>query len=136
MSPGDVQVLVAATGELVIRQHGDRWVHLSLCLLDAVFSINSRYGGVVRVCHRYADHAGLTERLLPAGDIGQVVGTVREEAVARFAELGRRLGPERLAGEVLGNRSRTSTRGGILKAEAAIRYAEILSDAGCSASVM
>jgi hypothetical protein len=29
----------------------------------------------------------------------------------------------------LGNRSRTSTRGGILKADAAIRYAEILSDA-------
>ena len=99
-------------------------------VLDAVFSINARYGGVVRVCHRYADHAGLTERLLPAADIGQVVGTVREEAVAGFAELGRGLGSARLAGEVLGNRGRTSTRGGILKAEAAIGYAEILADAG------
>ncbi len=35
-----------------------------------------------------------------------------------------------MAGEVLGNRGRTSTRGGILKADAAVRYTEILADAG------
>jgi hypothetical protein len=50
--------------------------------------------------------------------------------VEALAELGHALGVERLAGEVLGNRSRTSTRGGILKAEAAIRYAEILATTG------
>lgn len=130
MSPSDVQILVAATSELVIRARGDRWTHLSLCVLDAVYSINARYGSVVRVCHRYADHAGLADRLLPAADIGQVVGTRREESVAAFADSGRGVGPDRLAGEVLGNRGRTSTRGGILKADAAIRYAEILAAAG------
>lgn len=130
MAPGDVPALVAAAGELVIRPRGDRWAHLSLCVLDAVFSINARYGGVVRVCHRYADHAGLTVRVLPIADVGRVVGTVREEAVGAFAELGRQLGAERLAGQVLGNRGRTSTRGGILKAQAAISYAEILSGGG------
>lgn len=130
MSPSDVQILVAATSELVIRARGDRWTHLSLCVLDAVYSINARYGSVVRVCHRYADRVGLADRLLPAADIGQVVGTMREESVAAFVELGRRLGPDRLAGEVLDNRARTSTRGGILKAETAIRYAAILAGAG------
>lgn len=39
-------------------------------------------------------------------------------------------GPTRLANEVLNNRGRTSTRNGILKADAAVRYATILADAG------
>jgi hypothetical protein len=129
VSSEDVQVLVAATRELQIRPRGNRWAHLSLCVLDAVYSINARYGGVVRVCHRYADHVDLTERLLPAADIARGLGPTREEDLTTFVDLGHRLGPDRLASEVLANRGRTSTRGGILKADAAIRYAEILTNA-------
>jgi hypothetical protein len=129
VSSEDVQLLVAATRELQIRPRGNRWAHLSLCVLDAVYSINARYGGVVRVCHRYADHVDLTERLLPAADIARGVGAGQEEDIATFVDLGHRLGPDRLANEVLANRGRTSTRGGILKADDAIRYAEILTNA-------
>ncbi|HEV2778257.1 MAG TPA: hypothetical protein VGX25_02550 [Actinophytocola sp.] len=129
MFSGDVQVLVAAASELVITPRRKRWAHLSLCVLDAVFSINARYGGVVRVCHRHAEHAGLTEPLLPVADVDQVVGTGRKEPVIRFVELGHQLGPEHLAGQVLRNRGRTSARGGILKADAAIQYAQILATA-------
>jgi hypothetical protein len=129
VSPEDVQLLVAATRELQIRPRGNRWAHLSLCVLDAVYSINARYGGVVRVCHRYADHVDLTERLLPAADIARGLGPRQEEDIATFVDLGHRLGPDQLASEVLANRSRTSTRGGTLKADAVIRYAEVLSNA-------
>jgi hypothetical protein len=129
VSSEDVQLLVAATRTLQIRPRGNRWAHLSLCVLDAVYSINARYGSVVRVCHRCADHVDLTERLLPSADLARGLGPRQEEDIATFVDLGRRLGPDRLASEVLANRGRTSTRGGILKADAAIRYAEILSNA-------
>lgn len=129
VSSEDVQVLVAATRELQIRSRGNRWAHLSLCVLDARYSINARYGSVVRVCHRYADHVDLTERLLPATDIARGLGPQHEEDIATFVALGHRLGPDRLANEVLANRGRTSTRGGILKADAALRYAAILTNA-------
>lgn len=41
----------AAAAELGIQSRGHRWTHLPLCVLDAVFSINARYTGVIRVCH-------------------------------------------------------------------------------------
>lgn len=47
-----------------------------------------------------------------------------------LADHGRELGPTRLANEVFDNRGRTSTRNGILKADAAVRYAKILAGAG------
>ena len=40
------------------------------------------------------------------------------------------LGPDRFASEVMRNRARTSTRGGILKAKAALDFAQVLSDHG------
>ncbi|MEU4518829.1 hypothetical protein AB0F52_08920 [Amycolatopsis sp. NPDC024027] len=41
--------------------------------------------------------------------------------------------PPRFAADVLENRGRTSTRGGVLKAEAAVRYAEVLAGSGVHA---
>lgn len=98
----EISVLEAATAGLTVEPRGKRWTHLPLCVLDAVFSINLRYRGVVRVCEAYATHAGLPDPLLPAD----------------------------LARLVLRNRGRTSTRGGVRKAEAALRYAETLAAEG------
>ncbi|MEV6900384.1 hypothetical protein [Amycolatopsis sp. NPDC051372] len=118
------------SAELTIEPRGVRWTHLPLCVLDAVFSINARYSGVLRVCRAYADHDALVDPMLPAAAADTVLGTDREHPVEALADLGRQLGAERVAGEVLRNRGRTSPRGGILKAAAAIRYSEVLTNAG------
>jgi len=131
-SAGEVAAVRAAAGGLAVVERSElsRWTHLPLCVLDAVFSIGVRYGGTKKVCHRFADYAELPDPVLLSAAADQVIGTAREVPVDVLADLGNHLTPERVAGEVLGNRGRTSTRGGILKADAALRYARILAGAG------
>jgi hypothetical protein len=102
-----------------------RWAHLSLCVLDAVFSINARYGGTARVVRRYAQHAGLD----PLVDL-PLTAPLTGQQLDDFLELGRSLGAERLASDVLKNRQLTSTRNGTRKAEAALQYGQVLLDHG------
>ncbi|QUQ64460.1 hypothetical protein [Kutzneria sp. CA-103260] len=123
----DVEVLErAARTELTIKPREKRWTHLSLCALDAVFSINAKYSRVVHVCYRYALHASLPNPLMPAAKSNMVVGTVKEQRLDDFAQHVRMVGAQRFAAEVIANRGLTSTRGGILKAEAALWYAMFL----------
>jgi hypothetical protein len=122
MTDQDIEQVVAATGRLKIQPREQRWAHLSLCVLDAVYSINATYGSTLNVCRRYADHAGLVHRLHPA-DQPRPSG---EQSLSEFAAHAAKLGPEAFAAQVLANRCRTSTRSGILKAEAAARYADIM----------
>lgn len=91
---------------------------VALCLLDSVYSIGVRYSGVVGFLQRYSElrekQGGAAERDKPADlveSIDQVGG------VDKFAE-------------ETSCRWRTSTRSGILKAEAARDLAEILNRAG------
>jgi hypothetical protein len=49
-----------------------------------------------------------------------------QEPVSAFVEKIANLGPEKFAGTVLANRQRTSTRSGIMKSEAALRFAQVL----------
>lgn len=130
MLGADLDVLTSAAEALTITARGNRWTHLSLCVLDAAFSINAHYSGTVRVCERYAQRVKLPDFLLPADMAGHVVGTAREEPVSDLHALGRELGAQEFATDVLSNRGRTSPRNGVLKAEAAIRYANILTAAG------
>lgn len=88
-----------------------------------MYSINARYGSTARVCHRYASWAEL--QALVAADSP---GAVDEQPLEAFLAHATELGPDRLAAEVLRNQQLTSTRGGIRKAAAAVRYAEILVD--------
>jgi hypothetical protein len=126
-SPG-VEVIARAATDLTITRRADknRWLHLSLCVLDAVFSINARYGGVVRVCERYAESAGLDVVVLPHREAHRVIGTNAEQRLGTFVADVRSAGVDAFAAAVLGNRARTSTRKGILKADAALQYAEAL----------
>jgi hypothetical protein len=113
---GDVAKVVARCQALL--GPAESWVApagypdgLALCVLDSVWSIGVQYGGVVAVLRRYrslrtaggadADRDGLTELA---------------------AVIDRAGGPDVFAVEVA-NRQRTSTRGGILKAEAVLRCA-------------
>jgi hypothetical protein len=95
----------------------DGYPGLALCVLDAVWSIGVRYEGVVNVVDRY--------RALAAGQGRDADQDGPAELLTSAAAIG---GPEALA-EALGNRQRTSTRSGILKAEAVLLTARILADA-------
>jgi hypothetical protein len=123
----DIEVLVrAARAELTITPREKRWTHLSLCVLDAVFSINTKYSRVVQVCYRYALHNSLPGPLLPVSESDMVIGTAQEQHLDAFVQGVRMVGVERFAANVIGNRQRTSTWGGVLKAEAALSYAMFL----------
>lgn len=132
MDQAEVAWVVVAVAELTIVPRADmsRWAHLSLCVLDAVYSIGARYAGVVRVCHAYAEHARLNPRTVAHRDIATVAGTPSEQPLDVFVADVHAVGVDRFAGEIVGHRGRTSARGGILKADAALRYAQTLFEHG------
>jgi hypothetical protein len=94
-------------------------------VLDAVFSVGARYATTVRTCERYAAHAGLVP-LVDVGAAEALIGSAKEQPLSAFADNVSAVGTDWFAGEVVRNRQRTSSRGGVLKAEAALRWAEIL----------
>ena len=92
---------------------------LPLCVIDAVWSIGVRYGGVKNVVDRYSAHHALDlDENRHRHGIAELTLAMEEKGVAWFAE------------EVFQNAQRTSTRGGILKAEAVYRFADVLNRHG------
>lgn len=99
-----------------------RWTSLSFCIADAVWSIGANYDGVVvpLVRKKLAGQMGVEQPTIPATD----PIAVDPLPVTRLVELG----ADKLA--ELTNRQRTSTRNGILKADAVIRHAAVFIDHG------
>lgn len=95
----------------------------TLCVIDAVFSIGVRYEGVRAVVDRYCRHYGLARDRASRETLPPVTG---QEPIGALAERVAETGAERMAGEVFRNRQRTSSRSGILKAEAVGRFASAL----------
>ena len=98
----------------------DRWFvpdgypnSLALCVIDAIFSINFRFQGVVNVLNRY--------RRFRAEQGGDADRDSIEDLLHTFDGVG----PDEWA-DLVENRLRTSTRSGILKAEAVLRQAHVL----------
>ena len=89
---------------------------LALCILDSVWSLGVNYDThVLPVLNRYRDlrsHAGSADT---ASDLAAAIDSCG--------------GPEGFAAAV-GNRQRTSTRGGVLKAEAVFRAAHLMIESG------
>jgi hypothetical protein len=96
----------------------DGYDSVGLAIIDAVWSIGVRSRSVENVVARYR-----AERLAGGGD----PDTDRPEDVRRFVESCG--GPDAFAVRMR-NRQRTSTRSGILKAEAVLREAQILEHEG------
>jgi hypothetical protein len=96
---------------------GDEYFYqsLPLCVIDAVYSIGVKYGGVRNVVKRYCDHFGLQEF---RNVRGQVPSPNDQEPLSALVEKMSTLGIERFTAEIFKNRQRTSSRNGILKAEA------------------
>ena len=114
--------IVAAVETLLPSRDGwatpDGHVSVGLAVIDSVWSIGVRYQSVENVIARYR-----AERTAAGGD----PDADRPEDVRRFIEACG--GAEDFAARV-GNRQRTSTTNGVLKAEAVLREARILEDEG------
>jgi hypothetical protein len=92
---------------------------LPLCVIDAVWSIGVRYGGVENVVARYCTHHGLHDDIARQRHyVRDLVSDMRDRGFCWYAE------------RVFQNAQRTSTRNGILKAEAVFRFAAALDKYG------
>ncbi|MDZ4056191.1 MAG: hypothetical protein U1D69_04360 [Polynucleobacter sp.] len=103
------------------------YAHLACCVLDAVFSIGVRYASTRQVVIRYCQAYDLN-RLRPPGS--PLPDPEQQEPLSRLVERIEAVGPESFAHDVLANRQRTSTRSGLLKTEAVLRFARVLTAAG------
>lgn len=96
---------------------------LPLCVLDAIFSINAKYESTRKVVIRYCDHYGLQKVRKDPNTLPPIED---QESLSAFIGKINALGVEEFAKTVLANRQRTSTRKGILKSEAVLRFAQVL----------
>jgi hypothetical protein len=122
VSHGDVRAMLAAVRTLL--PDPATWASpggygsVGLAVIDSVWSIGVRFQSVENVIARYR-----AERIAAGSD----PEADRPSDVRRFIESCG--GPNAFA-ERMGNRQRTSTRNGILKAEAVLREARILEEEG------
>ena len=89
--------------------------NLPLCIIDTVFSIGVSYVSTSNTVNRFCKFLG-TE------------STYESFSVSSFLSLYHKYSPQRMAAEVFGNKQRTSTVNGILKAEAVRRFSEAVRD--------
>lgn len=100
---------------------------LTLCLIDAVYSIGIRYEPVKRVVERYCQKYGLKiyrDRNAP------LPPRSAQDAISDLLARMRALGDVKFAKEVFQHRGRTSPRNGILKATAVRIFGQALADHG------
>ena len=93
---------------------------LPLCVIDAVFSIGVRYTSVQNVVKHYCNKCGLRQYNLQQDTLGD------SHTISQFIQKIEYLGVEQSADQLFCNHQRTSTRNGILKAEAALQFAKVL----------
>jgi hypothetical protein len=96
---------------------------LPLCVISAVFYPGVKMAAVRNTVTHYCEHYHLP-RLRP--DRAQVPPRDQKQSIGALIRNIEAVGSERFATEILHNRQRTSTSGGILKAEAVLRFARVL----------
>jgi hypothetical protein len=118
----DEATLQALAGAVVVldpQPRQRRWVSLTLCIADAVWSIGAHYDNVVTPLVRNLAHEfGVTEPTVPGNQtLGDDPLPLKRLADLTVEELNR-----------LTNLQRTSTRGGILKSHATLRHCRVFLD--------
>ena len=99
-----------------------RYQSLTLCVLDAVFSITIRYGAVQALVRRYCQMYEVIQ-FRPSDAFPALT---HQEPVSSFLARVTSVGTAKFASDILKNKCLTSPRGGILKSEACKRFAEAL----------
>ena len=113
--------------ELKIPKLADeyRYASLPLCVVDAVFSIGVRYTSTQKVVSNLCEYAGWTRFFASREARG-----AGEHGIGDLNSMFDKFGAEGMAESVFQNRQRTSSRSGILKAEAVLLYCRTLIKAG------
>lgn len=102
-----------------------RYASLPLCVIDAVFSIGVKYETTEATVGRVCDRLGWPR--LASSRAGRGEGP---QGLTDLLHAHEGLTAEEVAEQIYGNRQRTSTKSGILKAEAVRLFAEALLTAG------
>lgn len=103
-----------------------RYQSLPLCVIDAVFSIGIKYVIVKNVITRYCTYT----RQKPFRSCDKLSSCDMQESINDFCSRPEQNDLATMALNVYGSRNRTSSRNGILKAEAAILFARCLQKHG------
>ena len=95
---------------------------LTLCIIDAVFSIRAKYETTMNTVERYCNYFDLKRYRTNRQSLPEIY---EQQSVSDFL---RSISEHAdfLAGNVFKNRQRTSARNGILKSEAVLRFASVL----------
>jgi hypothetical protein len=119
LSDKDLGRLLDAVRELDVRPRAQRWTSVTYCLLDAVWSIGISYDKhVVPVVRGVAERGGDPAPIVKADE--QLPADPLPLSAFRAAY------PDEEALRQVTSSHRTSSTNGILKAEAALRYADVL----------
>lgn len=97
--------------------------HLSLCVIDAIFSINARYSSVQNVVERYCRFYNLQNY---RNNYTCLPDRVDQESISTFLKKFNETSLETFTTKIFNNRCRTSSRSGILKSEAVFQFASVL----------
>jgi hypothetical protein len=130
MVTSDVQRLVNALLPLpgVVTSseqfHDYRYGHLAQCVLSAVFSPNANASAERNVVTQYSRYARLSPIFRPTRET--LLPIAQQEPLQEFIDNVDKEGLGRFTVSVLRNEQRTSPTGGIPKAEAAYRFAQVL----------
>lgn len=105
----------------VLTSAPQSYQHLPACIIDTVFSIGARYTSTSNTVMRFCNQLGLT-----ALGTNPRPPTAQQLSVSVFLKLYETQTADTLARTLYQNSQRTSTRNGILKAEAARLFGQVL----------
>jgi len=100
---------------------------ITLCVIDAVWSLGVNYSAVENVVKKYCEFAKLGQF---RADRHTLPPRTEQDSVSDLCERVERAGFEESAATIFCNRQRTSSRGGVLKAEAVYHFAKVLAERG------
>lgn len=100
---------------------------LSLCVIDAVFSIGVRYGVVRNVISRYCNYFELNKFRAEKKKIPE---KSEQESIANLIDKLEKYGIDEFTEKIFDNRNLTSPNNGILKTEAVYKFSKTLNEFG------
>ena len=100
---------------------------LAFCVIDSVYSVGANYKSTLNTVFRFC----ASRELEPFREFGSSPDTITNEySIEEFLKDTQRFNDDELADEIFGNRQRTSTKNGILKAVAVKEFASALKGYG------
>ena len=105
-----------------VKEQGDPYQCVPVCVIDAVFSIGVRYSSTEAVVRRFCTYFDI-----PYSGPNRRPQIEDQLSLKNFLDIYDEYGIERMTREVYQNRQRTSSRGGILKSDAVLQFSQVLS---------